>query len=180
MNTVRDNVLLLGCGSRRDRVLKTPKHQINDFLDCDLVTVDFEATHNPDIVMDLNDENWPFHEGQFDEIHAYEVLEHLGQQGDFRSFFRTFSNIWYALKPGGFLCASVPSVTSPWAWGDPGHTRLIQPETLTFLMQSEYEKQIGMTAMSDYREYWKGDFVPRHLSYSEDGHTFFFILEAIK
>lgn len=175
---MKDNVLLLGAGSNRDRRLMTPGHETDNFDDVDLVTVDLVADHNPTIVMDLNDENWPFSENQFNEVHAYEVLEHLGQQGNFQEFFRTFYNIWYCLKPGGFLCASVPSVTSPWAWGDPGHTRLITPESLTFLMQSEYEKQVGVTAMSDYRPWWKGNFEPRFGRNIKD--TFFFILEAIK
>lgn len=69
----------------------------------------------------------------FDEVHAYEVLEHLGQQGDALSFFQDFDEIWRVLKPDGFLCATVPSRFSTWLWGDPGHRRTIQPATLMFL-----------------------------------------------
>jgi len=50
----------------------------------------------------------------FDEVHAYEVLEHLGRQGDYRSFFATFANIYRVLVPGGLLLATVPSRYSGW------------------------------------------------------------------
>jgi SAM-dependent methyltransferase len=173
-----DRVLLLGCGSKRDRRLKTPNHQTETFDDCELETVDFVATHKPTYVLDLNAPEWALKANRYDEVHAYEVLEHLGQQGDFVSFFSTFNNIYRILKPGGFLCASVPSVASPWLWGDPGHTRVIQVESLTFLSKAEYKRQVGKTPMSDYRTWLKCDFVPRYVA--EEGNTFFFILEALK
>lgn len=174
-----ERVLLLGAGSNRDRRLKTPNHQeLNHFEDMEVETVDFVSKHNPTYVYDLNNAYWPFADNFYDEVHAYEILEHLGSQGFFRTFFDTFSNIYRILKPGGYLCATVPSVTSRWAWGDPGHRRVIMPESLVFLSQKQYELQVGKTAMSDYRTWWTGDFEPRHLK--DNGKGFEFILEAIK
>jgi hypothetical protein len=49
-------------------------------------------------------------------------------------------------------------VSSVWAWGDPSHTRIIPKESLTFLSQVEYEKQVGVTCMSDFRHIYKADF----------------------
>lgn len=131
------------------------------------------------MVHDLEVLPWPWPDSTFDEVHGYEVLEHLGRQGDFRSFFAQFQEIWRVLKPGGYLCGTSPSVKSPWLWGDPGHTRVISPESFVFLSQEEYIKQIGKTAMSDYRFCYGGDFKPAIMVPDAEG-TFLYILQAIK
>ncbi len=47
-----------------------------------LKTVDMVAGHNPDVLHDLNLVPWPFADNQFSEVHGYEILEHLGRQGE--------------------------------------------------------------------------------------------------
>lgn len=130
---------------------------------------------------DLPMDAWTFKESIFDEIHAYEVLEHLGSQGDAPTFFSDFSQIWRILKPGGHLLATVPSRFSPWLWGDPSHRRAILPESLVFLDQAEYVRQLDgstKTAMSDFRYLYKADFKILHAQ--DDRTTFTFVLEAVK
>lgn len=167
--------LLLGSGSSRDRRLAIDGRK--DWVQ--LVTVDFVEEHKPDHVHDLEVTPWPmFEDDTFDEIHAYEILEHLGKQGDFRAFFATFAECYRILKPGGFLAGTCPSYKSMWAWGDPGHTRVLTPGSFVFLDQEEYHKQIGKTAMSDYRPFWSGDFV--RIWMEDNGEAFRFVLQAIK
>ena len=168
--------LLIGCGSRRDKFLPPPGRPK---VWTDLVTLDLNSDHHPDVVHDLESLPWPFAADTFDEVHGYEVFEHLGRQGDFRSFFAQFEEAWRILRPGGYLCGTSPATTSPWLWGDPGHTRVIAPETFTFLSQKQYQKQIGQTAMSDYRFCYRGDFEPMVLVPDADG-TFLYILRAVK
>lgn len=166
--------LLIGCGGKRAKGL-SPKGR-TQFEN--LTTLDIEPSHHPDVVHDLNILPWPFEADTFDEVHAYEVLEHIGMQGDYKSFFAHFSEIWRILKPGGLLCATCPSLRSGWLWGDPGHTRTITMESLTFLVQPEYDRQVGVTAMSDYRGIYKADFDNEFLN---DDATFLrFILRAVK
>lgn len=165
--------LLIGCGAN----LKKQVYQKNDAEWRELTTLDIDPCHNADVTHDLNVTPWPFADGSFDEIHAYEVLEHLGRQGDHASFFAHFFEIWRILKPGGKLYASTPMWDSPWAWGDPGHTRIITKNSLIFLDQSEYS-QVGKTAITDYRSVWHGNLKP--VAYEEKEHTFAFILEAVK
>ena len=167
--------LLLGCGSSRTKRIVVPGYP-SEWTD--LKTVDIVASHSPDVVWDLEQTPWPFEDDTFTEVHAYEILEHLGRQGDYKSFFATFQEIWRVLKPKGVLCATVPDYRSMWAWGDPGHTRIINGGSLVFLDQTEYQKQVGVTAMSDYRPFWTGDFV--RIGQQTRGENFIFCLEAQK
>lgn len=167
--------LLIGCGNDRRKKVTFP--EVPNEWSGELVTLDVDESCNPNVVHDLNIIPYPFDDAMFDEIHAYEVLEHCGRQGDWRFFFDQFYEFWRILKPGGYLVATVPMWDSPWAWGDPGHTRVIPKEALIFLNQSEYG-QIGRTAMTDYRPWWKGDF--ETIGLSESGHTMAFVLRARK
>lgn len=134
--------------------------------------------HKPDVVHDLTVLPLPFEDDTFDEIHCYEVLEHTGQQGDWRFFFAQFSEFWRILKPDGVLLGTSPAPGSAWAWGDPGHTRVLSPEAFTFLVQRQYTAQVGVTPMTDYRFVYKADFEPRLLQV--EGTGFHYILQAIK
>lgn len=142
------------------------------------MTLDHNADHQPDVVHDLEQLPYPFEDETFDEVHAYEVLEHLGRQGDWRTFFAQFAELYRILKPGGFLAATCPSYRSMWAWGDPSHTRVITSGTLAFLDQDEYARQVGRTPMSDFRFIWKGDL--ETLWVEEDHEALRFVLQAVK
>lgn len=166
--------LLLGCGSRTVKDIA-----INGNKDFDnVVRLDVNSDHKPDVIHDLRVHPLPFIDNEFDEIHAYEVLEHLAYQGDFKFFFDEFSEYARILKPGGLFFASVPMTGSPWVWGDPSHKRTIQKESLVFLSQDQYKAQVGVTPMSDFRNIYKADFVVRFIQESE--HRLFFCLEVKK
>lgn len=166
--------LLIGAGSSRVKKLAANGRQ--DWHN--LTTLDINADHKPDLVWDLTQLPLPFEDNSFDEIHAYEVLEHTGQQGDYKFFFAQFAELWRILRPGGLLIGTCPSRHSPWAWGDPSHTRVIQPENFIFLDQAQYIAQVGRTAMSDFRYIFKADF---STAFSQDDNTTFsFALKAIK
>jgi SAM-dependent methyltransferase len=140
-------------------------------------TLDMIAEHNPDVVWDLNNLPYPFEDNSYDEIHAYEVLEHCGRQGDWKFFFDQFTEFHRILKPGGYFIASVPMWDQEWAWGDPGHTRVISNNTLMFLEQRFYETQVGKSAASDYRHTYKVNF--EVMATMEKSQQFFFVLRAI-
>ena len=167
--------LLIGCGSAQDKRLAL-RGEGEGWTN--LTTLDHNGDHNPDHIWDLENLPLPFGDDEFDEIHAYEVLEHTGRQGDWRFFFAQWSEFWRILRPGGRFYATVPAPTSPWAWGDPSHTRVVPAESLIFLSQAEYERQVGKTPMSDFRFVYKADF--EIVKSRTDPNTHAFILRAIK
>jgi SAM-dependent methyltransferase len=197
--------LLLGCGFSRDKRLGLPGKPL---VWSDLVTCDFNPKCKPDIRCDLDpyvskyagatfcweveeanergirycerdDEQLFFKENMFHEIHAYEVLEHLGEQGNAAAFFNCFYNLHRLLRPGGHLYATCPSRYSEWAWGDPSHTRIICAATLAFLSQAVIAaNRKAKSAMSDFSGLWDRDF--KIVSASDNQQTFIFCLQAVK
>lgn len=165
--------LLIGCGNSRVKKLSRPG--LSEWRD--LVTLDIDPDAKPDVLHDLEVMPYPFEDGAFGEIHAYEVLEHFGRQGDWRGWFAMWTEFYRIMQPGGNFFGSCPRWGSSWLWGDPGHTRYIGPESLTFLDRSEYERQVGKTSMTDYRHIWRGDFRTVHAEVA--GESYYFVLERV-
>jgi SAM-dependent methyltransferase len=166
--------LLLGCGSNPLKKMGHPDHREWSGL----VRLDFNDAHQPDVVHDLSVLPLPFADDSFDEVHAYDVMEHIGTQGDWRFFFAQWQDIWRILKHGGRFYGLSPHWSSPWAWMDPGHTRAMGPEMLVFLDQLEYA-QVGKSPMTDYRFCYAGDF---HTEWAQvdAAKQFSWVLRAVK
>lgn len=165
--------LLIGCGNSRAK-----KIGVGGPRWYNLTTCDFDPNCGADVIHDLEVLPYPFQDNEFEQVHAYEVLEHTGQQGDFRFFFGQFYEIWRILTPNGLLVLTCPKWNSAWAWGDPSHKRIIGREALTFLSQAQYKEQIGKTNMTDFRWLWKGDF--EMVSAGDFGESNAYVLRAVK
>lgn len=166
--------LLLGCGSSREKKIGHPSHLKWEGLVC----LDFNAVHCPDVLHDMGNLPLPFDDDTFDEVHCYDAMEHVGAQGDWRFFFAQWQDMWRILKDGGRFFGISPHWSSPWAFMDPGHTRAMGPEMLTFLSQPQYA-QVGGTAMTDYRFCYGGDFEIEHTQV-DDNRQFIWALRAVK
>lgn len=166
--------LLIGCGYNKEKKMGIE----GDGGWNNLVTLDCNPDVSPDILHDLNNIPLPFDDNQFKEIHAYDVLEHTGRQGDQHFFFDQFYDFWRILKPNGLFFGIVPSYLSPWAFGDPSHTRVIPGCSFVFLSQEQCKNQVGKTPMSDFNHIWKGDF--ETLQLFDDTIQCKFVMKAIK
>ena len=170
--------LLMGCGMSRDK--RVTIEAISPEWS-NLTTLDFLESAKPDVLHDLNVLPYPFEDNSFDEIHAYEVLEHCGSQGDGEFFFGQFAEIYRILKPGGFFCATVPMWDQPMAWGAPDHKRVLPPEVFVFLDPQYYEHNLGKphSTAADYR-HWLGSTHLEMIAHQEKGGSLGIVLRAVK
>lgn len=146
--------LLLGCGNSRAK--KVALNGATSFVE-PLITLDMNPDCGADVVHDLDVRPLPFPDDHFDEMAAYDVLEHIGRQGDWRGFFDEFAEYWRILKPGGTFCIVVP--VGPDHHADPGHTRFFEDTWFGFLDRDCYVRRLAAgEPVTDYRWYWKRDF----------------------
>lgn len=146
--------LLLGCGhSRAKRASLTETAEWAG----ELTTLDMSPDVGADVVHDLEQRPLPFPDNEFDELGAFDVLEHIGRQGDWRGFFDEFAEYHRILKPGGRFFIIVPINED--ALGDPGHTRFFHRNFFGFLNQNFYDGNLKAgNPVTDYRFYWKLNF----------------------
>jgi ubiquinone/menaquinone biosynthesis C-methylase UbiE len=81
----------------------------------DAVNLDISAEVGADVVHDLNKMPWPFPADSFDEVHAYDVLEHVEDVP------RTLEEIHRICRSGGVVHATVPHFSSANAFTDVTH-----------------------------------------------------------
>ena len=93
-------ILNLGCGN---------KHV------ADAVNLDVTSDTHPDVVHNLNSYPWPFPDGQFREVLAYDVIEHLDD------VIRAMEEVHRVCKPGALVRITVPHFSSANAFTDPTH-----------------------------------------------------------
>lgn len=155
------DVLLLGCGNSHDKRMQfedegfrgSPWAKFEDYSNLTLSDVDPEICEKYDATYaDLDTFPYPWEDESFDEIHAYEVLEHTGSLGDGDFFFAQFNEFWRMLRPGGYMMISVPMWDAEVAWAAPDHKRVLPPGMFGYLTE-EYYDNIGKPGYGDYRSY---------------------------
>lgn len=147
--------LLIGCGTNHAKQIQYDKKA--EWAG-DLTTLDMNPECGADMVVDMETQ-FPglFNDDTFDEIGAYNCMEHWGKQGDWRGWFAEMGEYHRILKPGGMMSILVP--IGPDALADPGHTRFFQQNWFHFLNQAFYEfNEVKQTCFTDYRWAWKLNF----------------------
>jgi SAM-dependent methyltransferase len=105
------DVLNLGCGTAKR---------------AGAINLDVTAATSPDVVHDLNRLPWPFPDGSFREVHAYDVVEHL------EDLVKTFEELHRVCRPGGTVLLTVPHFSSHQAYADPTHRHFFALETFDY------------------------------------------------
>ena len=178
-------ILLLGCGHKKrpeytnidGMFVPIAGDHKNHYDKDDVVRLDINPDCNPDVLWDLNNRPLPFEDGEFDEIHAYEVMEHVGRQGDFVGYFSEMMEYARILKDGGTILGCVPRWDRVWAWGDPGHCKIITSGTLLYLDSVRYENEIGRSHITDYRRYLTHNL--RLLAEMKNDYSLYFLLKKV-
>lgn len=91
--------------------------------------VDLTPETGPDVVHDLNVLPWPFAESSFDEVHAYDVIEHLAD------VIKTLEEIHRVTRSGGTLTVHVPHYSSDGAFTDPTHRQYFSVRTFDYVTE---------------------------------------------
>lgn len=171
--------LLAGCGNSRDKRVKCEASPEEHF-GADIVTWDVDPDAGPDVVHDMDVLPYPFADNEFDEIHAYECLEHCGAQGDAKFFFGQFAEFWRILKPNGTMVLSVPMWNKCIAFAVPDHKRILPPEIFGFL-DKDYYLNVGKPGYGDYRKLLKTtDFKPLGAQETPENGSVYVLLRAAK
>lgn len=162
--------LLLGCGNSRAKKITWGG---NTEWAGTLTTLDMDPNCGADYVMSYDHlgrgNHLPFQDDTFDELGAFDTLEHVGQQGDWEGFFLEFAEYHRILKPGGLMYVIVPIGKD--AYADPGHTRFFSVNHFGFLSQAFYEQILALgTSCTDYRWFWKKNFDILYLDESSGHH----------
>ncbi|MGL4552054.1 MAG: class I SAM-dependent methyltransferase [Gemmataceae bacterium] len=79
------------------------------------VNVDLVASTGPDLVHDLDRTPWPLPDGRFEEVWAYDVLEHLDD------LIAVMEEIHRVCRPGAVVKVTVPHFSSSNAFTDITH-----------------------------------------------------------
>jgi SAM-dependent methyltransferase len=118
----------------------------------ELVTLDMNPRCEPTVLWNLEDRPLPFQDGEFAEIGAFDILEHVGKQGDWRGWFAEMAEYHRILEPGGWFFVLVPIGDD--ALADPGHTRFFSKTWFGFCSRRFQEHaQTNVSKVTDYRWY---------------------------
>ena len=110
------------------------------------INVDSFAACEPDMLLDIEQAEWPFEDGRFDHVLLKHVIEHVGKEFDV--FARIMRNLHRILAPGGLLEIHVPHYRHETYWSDPTHVR---PFTyLTFQMMSKRQNDEWIAQRANY------------------------------
>lgn len=173
--------LMLGAGRARKRTNQGILIRVK-YADpiTEIVTVDANSDTNPDIRWNLNVKPWPFEDNSFDEIHAYNIMEHLGHQGDAKAFFDEMYEIWRVLKPLGHFYGCCPKMSNPWVLAEPSHTRVLLPHSFNFLNRDFFKEDDIDNSTSDFRHLWRGDLRYEHVLHDYTDIDWGWVMVAVK
>jgi len=129
------------------------------------VNLDSVKARGVDVVHDLNKIPYPFRDEEFEEIHAFHVLEHL--DGDWFKIIKELSRI---LKKDGVILIKVPHFTSPIAFME-NHRRFFRYRSF-----ESFDDQKNMKAL-DQKNNYKFEISERKIIFTKKLFVYNYIVE---
>lgn len=101
----------------------------------DYLNIDNNPNSNPDYVLDIEKDPFPFPDNSVDHILAHHILEHLGD-----GFFHCIKELYRIAKPNTIIDVKVPHPRHDIFLIDPTHQRPIYPFTLDMFSKERNTK----------------------------------------
>jgi predicted SAM-dependent methyltransferase len=95
--------------------------------------VDVEKKCNPDEVINLEETPWPYDDNFFEQIHANNILEHLGHTPQI--FTNVMKEMYRVSQHGAIWNIQVPHHRCDLYWDDYTHVRVLTPKTFKMFDQ---------------------------------------------
>jgi hypothetical protein len=93
------------------------------------VNVDLSAACKPDVVWDLEQFPWPWHDNSAEVVRFVHSLEHIGENS--KTFLRIIQELYRICKNGAHIEIRVPHPRHNDFLNDPTHVRTITPDMFT-------------------------------------------------
>jgi predicted SAM-dependent methyltransferase len=103
-----------------------------------------------DVAHDLEVFPWPWADGQFEQILALDLFEHL--RCDIATW---MDECWRILAPGGRVILRVPHWRSQDMWIDPTHRRWFDERTFDYWDPDKYLHKHGRIYFAESGKWWK-------------------------
>ena len=120
------------------------------------INVDAQAAANPDVVLDIGRERFPWEDSSIDGVTAMHIFEHLTPD----AFFHCLKEIHRVCKPGALLGVIVPHPRHDVFLNDPTHVHAITPDGMLLFSRKHRERlrAEGVEGVTSYADYIGVDF----------------------
>lgn len=104
------------------------------------INADKFARCEPDVLVDLEIQPWPFEDNAFDYVLLKHVLEHVG--ASFDGFAAVMRELYRITAPGGIVEIQVPHYRHDTYWSDPTHVRAFSEDTFEMMSKARNDDWI--------------------------------------
>lgn len=113
------------------------------------LNVDMDPNTNPDYVLNIEQDRWPFDDNSVSEVKAHHILEHLGD-----GFFVVIQELYRVCEDGAMIDIIVPHHRHDIFLADPTHKRPILTEGLRLFSKKFNQETVDTSGSSSCLGMW--------------------------
>ena len=130
------------------------------------LNVDMDPGSNPDYIVNLEKDTFPFEDNSIDEVLAHHVLEHMGE-----GFFHCIQELYRICKHGATISVKVPHPRHDTFLIDPTHRRPIYPHPLDMFSKLRNKRDLDAGGCETPIGFiYDVDLIVTHHTYVLDGY----------